>query len=369
MSTSRIVQSCFPLCIGLMLGIFVSPRVTGQDTSRKKNVEITSTFKPLLREVSKITFGAAPPVRDTSRPRLQYVIPSQNLLFDFQPASLAPVTWHSDTAQAWQHSNIVKLGWGNVHQPYFKAGFSFGDRVNSYYNVFAEHYSAKGKLPFQQNSLTRFGGAITYLNQHHQEWNGKIDYSNQVYYRYGFEPDTLRFSKAELRQNFQTIEGRLHFRNTQPSSSGFLYHPSLRVAYFSDGRSARESNSVLEVPFTKNIARLFSFQVGATADLTHYQRPVFGKSTVQQNNLYYFTPAFQVKSDRFFLQAGVRPSWDNAEFYVLPNILADITTTDQRFTFQLGWIGSFQKGSYQRFAGLNPWLAQTDTLLNTRIEE
>src|SRR5688500_16723820 len=54
---------------------------------------------------------------------------------------------------------------------------------------------------------------------------------------------------------------------------------------------------------------------------------------------------------------------------MLPNLLADVSTTDKRFTLQLGWIGYYQKGSYQRFAGLNPWIMQPDSLTNTRVSE
>jgi hypothetical protein len=49
--------------------------------------------------------------------------------------------------------------------------------------------------------------------------------------------------------------------------------------------------------------------------------------------------------------------------------MADITTNDKRFTVQLGWIGYYNKGSYQRFASINPWITQPDLLFNTRVQE
>ena len=52
----------------------------------------------------------------------------------------------------------------------------------------------------------------------------------------------------------------------------------------------------------------------------------------------------------YIIHGGIRPSWDNKVFKMLPNVMADITTNDQRFTFQLGWIGYYNKGSYERFA-------------------
>src|SRR5688572_6778659 len=97
---------------------------------RGKTIDVTSTFKPVLREASKINFNVAPPAMDTSRPRLNYNIPVQNLVFTYQPAELNPVALPMDTLTAWQYSNYVKVGIGNVHVPYVKAGFSFGDNRN-----------------------------------------------------------------------------------------------------------------------------------------------------------------------------------------------------------------------------------------------
>jgi hypothetical protein len=88
-----------------------------------------------------------------------------------------------------------------------------------------------------------------------------------------------------------------------------------------------------------------------------------------QNNLYYVSPSLQLKTPNVYITGGVIPSWDNKAFNLLPNIMADITTNDQRFTVQLGWIGYYNKGSYQRFASMNPWIAEPSALLNTRVQE
>src|SRR2546421_10563414 len=68
-----------------------------QDTSRKREVTVTSTFKPSLKEAAKINFNPTPPATDTSRPILQYNVPDQNLFFSYQPGSLKPLALQSDT--------------------------------------------------------------------------------------------------------------------------------------------------------------------------------------------------------------------------------------------------------------------------------
>jgi hypothetical protein len=344
----------------------------GQDTTKKKTIEITSTFKPVLKEGSKINFNAAPPVADTSRPRLNYNIPSQNLLFTYQPTELKPVAVPVDSGTAWQSSNYIKAGVGNVHLPYLKAGFSFGDGERTFYNVFAEHYTSKGDLPFQKNSLTSVGGAVTHKTTNNHEWNGSLGFKSDQYFFYGYKPETLVFSKDQLRHRLQTVEGKVHFRNTVPTEFGLTYNPSLRVNVFSDNHSPRvsEANAVLNLPVTKSFGETFGFNLGLNADLTNLR---FGKSGSgsDQNNVYMVSPAVTAKTPNLYLHVGVLPSWDQSDFHMLPNIMGELTTTDQRFTLMAGWIGYYNKGSYQRFASINPWVSMIDSiqLLNDRVQE
>jgi hypothetical protein len=342
---------------------------------KSKTIDVTSTFKPVLREASKINFNAASPASDTTRPRLTYNIPVQNLVFTYQPAELEPVALPMDTLEAWKYDNYIKVGIGSVHVPYVKAGFSFGDRKNTFFNLFASHYSSKGSLPFQKNSQTQVGAAATYKTKNNHEWNGGLGFSSDNYYLYGFRPESLPLGKEDLQQRFQTIEGKVNFRNIEETEFGLNYNPSLRVSSFSDNHDDKhaETNSVLDLPLEKRFGEKFSFKLGATADLTNYRHnPSSGVgSSSLQNNLFYVSTAIILKTPTLYLHGGIRPSWDRKNFHMLPNIMADITTSDQRFTVQAGFIGYYEKGSYQRFASINPWLAapSDSAILSTRIVE
>src|SRR5512147_1256400 len=97
-----------------LLGV-VAVSQAQQPPVKNKTIDITSTFKPVLREASKINFNAAPPAMDTSKPRLTYNLPVQSLFFTYMPADLKPVALQMDTITAWQYSNFIKVGIGNVH--------------------------------------------------------------------------------------------------------------------------------------------------------------------------------------------------------------------------------------------------------------
>ncbi|HEV2479219.1 MAG TPA: hypothetical protein VGS79_06135 [Puia sp.] len=347
----------------------ISMGVYAQDTTRRKTIDITSSFKPVLRDAVKIDFNAAPPALDTSRPRLSYNIPAQYLFLNYQPGEMKPVALQRDSINPWTNYNYIKVGAGNIHIPYVRTGFSFGDGKSTFINLFADELNSKGPQPFQKNSLTNIKATGTFKTPNNLEWNGGVGYKNDMYYLYGFQPDTLKFNGDQLKQDFQTFSGNISLRNTVPTEFGLLYHPNFKVSYFWDNHSpmGNEANSVLNLPLEKMIGKQFAFDLGVTADLTHYNLP--SGNSAQNNNVYYVNPAFLVKTQNFFLQAAVTPSWDNKQFYLLPNFLADISTSDQRFTIQAGWIGYYDKGSYQRFESINPWLAQPDSLFNTRMQE
>ncbi|HEY6899738.1 MAG TPA: hypothetical protein VI233_03810, partial [Puia sp.] len=74
-------------------GLFVQ----AQDTTKRRTIDITSSFKPVLRDAVKINFNAAPPAIDTSKPRLTYNIPAQFLFLSYQPGEMKPVALQRDS--------------------------------------------------------------------------------------------------------------------------------------------------------------------------------------------------------------------------------------------------------------------------------
>jgi hypothetical protein len=337
------------------------------DTFTSKTVVITSSFKPALRNAAKVNFSAASPLPDSTLPRLQYNVPSQNLSFSYDPATLKPLALAADTAFRWANSHFIKAGFGNYSTPYLQAGFSFGDGTHSVVNVHARHTSSKGSLPFQQFSKTGADVIGIFNANDNIEWNGKVFFDNNVQYQYGFQPSSLVFSKDSLRQRFTTVGATVGLRNRQENEYGFNYSPNLTYSRFVDNKNATENNLVVNAPFSKSFGDKFAFNLGVTADITGYQSDSVGSSI--SNNLYYLTPAVQYKTPGLKLVAGFIPSWDNSDFHLLPNFTAEARVNQEKFILQAGWTGYYNKTTYQSLAAFNPWLQQPRFLKNTRIME
>lgn len=193
----------FTLTLFMTMGI----AVLAQDSTKKRSVNITSTFKPVLREAAKINFNANPPSADTSKPKLKYDIPDLNLLFGYQPGSLKPLALQIDSGGQWDNSNYIKAGFGSLKTPYIQAGFSFGDGKTAGLNIYAKHVSSDGARDFQKFSTTHVKLDGFFQTQKNIEWNASLETKQDGTYKYGYEPQSLSFPRDSLKQSFQTYTG------------------------------------------------------------------------------------------------------------------------------------------------------------------
>ncbi|HLG41202.1 MAG TPA: hypothetical protein VI461_16090 [Chitinophagaceae bacterium] len=338
-----------------------------KDTTRSRKVEITSAFKPVLRESAKINFNASPPTADTAKPKLQYDIPNPNLLFAYQPGSLKPLALLVDSNLRFDNKNYIKAGFGSLKTPYVQAGFSFGDGNTAGINIYAKHVSSQGKREFQDFTNTQVKLSGFYKAAKNMEWNASLGMNALKTYKYGFTPESLSFPTDSIRLNYQTYSARVNAHNINKTEFGLGYSPEIRIDVFTDNLKNTESNTVVDLPLQKNIGKDFTVKLGLTFDLTRLSPK--NKSGTINNTMYYISPSVLYKKPNLNLQIGIRPSWDNKAFKMFPNILADVGTEDQRFTFQAGWTGYLRKTSYQYLVSQNPWLWLPATLQNTKIEE
>ena len=140
-----------------------------KDTTGKGGIDIVSSFKPVLRQTAKINFSATPPPADTTKPKLNYDIPNQNLLFAYQPGTLKPLAMDIDSGGRFDNSNYIKAGFGSLRTPFVQAGFSFGDGKTAGLNIYARHVASDGKRENQK--FTNTDVAITWNGMPVLVWN------------------------------------------------------------------------------------------------------------------------------------------------------------------------------------------------------
>lgn len=346
--------------------LFSLTSVKAQDTMRKRQVNVTSSFKPQLKEAAKINLNASPPQTDTTRPVLQYNIPNQNLLFAYQPGSLKPLAMSVDSVVKWATWNYAKVGYGSLNTPYFETGLSITNGSNAGLNIYGNYVSSKGKIEYQKfdntkvdlNGFVRTGG--------NNELTGRIGFVDEHYNKYGGFVDNQFYSKDSIPVHFQTLCTRLAFRNINPTAYGISYAPEVRIDVFTDKINNRETNTYFNLPLRKTLGGRFEAELALDGGFTNYEP----KNNTRISTSYIsFNPSLFVKTTNIYLQAGIKPSWDNGAFKIMPNVLAEISTTDKRASIIAGWTGHLRTNSYQSLAAINPWIWAPATVNNSRIEE
>ncbi|RYZ31141.1 MAG: TonB-dependent receptor [Chitinophagaceae bacterium] len=349
----------------LTAGLFlIGIAASAQDTSGKK-IKITSSFKPVLKEAAKINFNASPAIVDTSRPRLQYAIPNQNLNFAFQPGTLRPLALAVDTGANWTNESYVKAGFGNFSTPFVQLGLSVGDGKAAGINLYGRHVSSKGKLDYQDYSNTN-AELNAFFKSGNIEWSARLGGLQEKYNKYGYMPKTLQFSEDSLDVKLQTWRGRIAFRNINRTDLGISYSPEMKVDIFNDQLSNSESNTYINVPIQKMVDKKFGVDLALTGNFSIYKPE--DKPKVN-NNWFAISPSLLYKTANLNIQAGLRPAWDNSSFKLFPNIIAEVASSDQRFSFQAGWTGYMRNSGFQYQTRINPWIWAPVSVFNSRVEE
>ena len=340
-----------------------------KDTLKKQTIDITSSYKPVLRNTVKINFSASNLTADTSKITLLYSIPAQNLFYTYQPMSLKPLALTQDTNLDLGVRNFIKVGVGNYTTPYVSAGFSFGDGKKSLLNLNADYISSKGKIQYQDYSLLNIKLSGSYFTKRNEVY-GSAGVSQNDYYLYGYDHNAYTYNKSQLLQRFTDIRLKVGFKNKDLNETGINYNPNIEVNIFRSENKLTENSLVAEVPVEKAITDELSIKLALKADLTSYSTENFIPNNIKlNNNIFAVAPELIYAKPLLSIHVGVTPTWDNSQLSVLPNIYAEAQIADKPFLIQGGWIGRFIKNSYQNLSTINPYLAPIASQQNTKEVE
>jgi len=358
----------FSVGILFILG-FLFPTVTfaQKDTIKKKStIDINSVYKPVLRNAVKINLSASHLNADTTAPNLTYSIPAQNLFYSYQPISLKPLALQQDTNLYLGLRNFVKAGYGNFSTPYVSAGFSFGDGKKFLANVYADYISSKGKMLYQDYSKLHVKAAGSLFLPTNEVYAG-VDIKMNEHFLYGFDTALYKYSKKDVRQQFQDLSATIGIRNTKVGEYGISYNPSLQFSNFTNINRLTETSFILNAPLQKQFGEAFAFKLEGNADITSYTTKNLMPNNVKiNNNVFSVSPSLIFSTPRVSINGGIAPTWDNGKFVWLPNVYAEAFIAENVFAFQAGWVGHITKNTYRNLSEMNPYLAPVTSQLNTK---
>lgn len=334
-----------------------------RDTSGRQTIEITSSYKPVLRNTVKINLYASPITADTTRPRLAYNIPAQNLFFEYQPVSLKPLALDADTILKLGDRNQLKLGIGSFATPYASGAFSFGDGRKNLLNVYGNYISSRGNIDNQDFSEinVKANGSIFMPKN---EIYANAGFAQHEYYQYGYDHSIDSFAKSDIRRSYHDLSAGIGYRNTAVNDLNFIYDPHLELHAFGRENTSSETTLQLYLPAEKKFSESVSLKVAATGTFVKYQ--LNGSGTHIGNNLVQLAPELVYYNDRFTFHGGVTPSWDNDNVKLLPNVYGEAQLQHNVLMVQAGWVGSYISNSFRTLSGENPYMQDPTFLNNTK---
>ena len=335
------------------------------DTAKKQTIDITSSYKPVLRNAVKINFSASHLNADTIKPKMNYTVPSQNLFYAYQPISLRPWALQQDTNLYLGIRNYIKVGYGNYSTPYVNAGFSFGDGKKMLINLYANYISSKGKIANQDYTQLQIKANAVFFTPKNEVYVG-AQLSQNNNYLYGYNHSLYTFKKDSVRQQFQDLVLIGGVRNTTSGEYGISYNPNITVINFTNKNKVNESTVIANAPITKTFGDAFMLKIDAKADITSYTTKNLASNIKFSNNVFQIAPSIAISSPRFSINAGIVPTWNNGVFVWLPNVFAEAQVKEKTFLIQAGWIGRYTKNTYRNLTALNPFLTTIPFQKNTK---
>lgn len=369
MTTTINIKSFFLITVASLFSLLSFAQKGRGDTTKRQTIDITSSYKPVLRNAVKINFSATHLNADTSKSVGAYNIPAQNLFYTYQPVSLRPLAITQDSVLDLGLRNFLKVGFGNYSTPYVSAGFSFGDGKTSLLNVYADYVSSKGTaIRYQDYSLMNIKAAGSYFTEKNELY-GSASIRQQDNYLYGYNHLAYNFSKNDLLQRFQNINLTAGFRNKTINETGINYNPNIDINIFSNQNKVTENSLAATVPVEKTFADAFTIKASAKAAITTYTSKNLVTNVKLNNNIYSIAPELIYAKPLFNIHAGVTPAWDNGKLTVFPNIYGEAKLQDKIFLVQAGYVGRFIKNNFQYLSSVNPYLQTVSIQQNTKETE
>jgi len=334
-----------------------------QDTTKSQTVQIISSYKPVLRPSTKLSFSASsiPPAPFSDK--FSYQLPDQQFKVKMKPVTLVPADFVPDSLQL-NNQHFIKLGYGNYRHVYADAGASLGTGKPVQLQLLGGHHSLKGDLPFQQNSRTYASAYLQFYRPNHRIYT-KSDFQQTNYYYYGKDSTNNNAKKDSLRQTFNHYNIALHLTNNKPNAYGINYHPSLNLHVFND-RTSNEVNALVQLPFYVNIKEHSVFSMQMEADLTRYKP---ADTVVYANNIFAVNPSITFPVKDLSFDVGGRFAWDQGNLNFLPQIGCEVFLLSNRAILMGGWKSSIQKNNFLSLTSSNPWIRQPLAQYNTRTDE
>ena len=192
----------------------------------------------------------------------------------------------------------------------------------------------------------------------------KVGVSADRVHFYGYDHDSLDFSKEGTRQDFKlvTVGGRLYNKERNETDLNFSVAPQIYV--LNDYYSNKESGFDLNLSATKWFADKHPLRLVIRTDMTK-----FTDTVTQKLNNNYLQPSFTFHSDVVKIKIGGNFASNRDVFSVFPDAEITLRVFGDGIQIFGGANGDLRKNTYRTMSEYSPFIQIRDTKLkNTRFD-
>jgi hypothetical protein len=323
-----------------------------QDTLRTDWVDVVKAFKPILSESMKIQSNPNPEIPETQTPVFSYEVPEKRM--DGQPTlyTIKPLSLGTSLLPKLKN-NYTKIGYGNYNAPLFETYLNTTRNKNVQAGLFVKHlsFNPNGDRQFSNNTVYGFGKRFL---------GSGILSAEALYYRnvvnlYGYNTLADVGPNNNIKQKFQTIEGKVGYQNILKDTSKLSYKLDGGFYNFSDNRDVTENDFKLYGTFGKRInGNPLDIKTGVNISNLKFGNTEYNRVFVDIN------PRYKLNMDQLYINLGFNSTFFNdstgTTFYFFPIAEAGINLIKNSLTTYVGITGNLQRNTYRSIANENPFV-------------
>ncbi len=325
-------------------------RIVRTDTVIKSTtLEVYQQYEPELKPITKPELSPTLPPSPATRSPQRYEVPQQTLYYSYRALPLRPLALGNDTGVN-SEANYVLLGGGNLSTIMGEVGIGSLRGANWQSALYGRYITQEGNISGQVfRSLKLRGDASLRGDQH--LFNAGIDFSRNVFGRYGYDHDVTRHEFDAIKTAYTAAGISLGARNAQPGPFGFDYNPQVSLGYFR-GLNVNEYSGSILFPVRKRLDSFLSVNFGINAWLTNTS--IGGSSA--SNNLAQLATGLTYARNAFTGHLGLYPTFGlGRSFQVLPDITASYRFAEGRVAVEAGWQVKRIRNTVQELTTTNPF--------------
>lgn len=332
-------------------------------TFKGQSLDFYSTYKPEIAPAPKPMFVPTLPIVDTSKPKLQYVVPEQTISYSYKAEPIKPLALKR-TREKLPFENYAQIGLGTQGTFFLDAGVGslIGDNYDA--TVHFNHLSQKGKYVENQKwSQNTFDAAGNFYFSKHT-LNVGLQADRRAYHQYGYNNNFYSFEGKDIKNVYSGAQISAGLAPVGSTFWNLKYRPSARFYWWNSEMGSSEINFDFTLPFSKEINQNLSAFLAMNAGLASYGPK--GASSVA-NNFIQFNPAFDLKYEGFDARIGLKPTFASTNNFVLPDIQISGKLFEGNMKLYAGWQGQLEQNTYRSLSLYNPFMQSNYSVQQGRL--